>query len=479
MGEQAALYLRVSREDGDRGESGSIENQRRLLRCWAEENGIGVLGEYVDDGVSGTTFQRPEFRRLLRDIQRGTIRLLLVKDLSRLGRDCVRMGLFTEEIFPALGVRVIAVNDGYDSERPDALLPFRNVLNELYARDLSGKIRSAMEAGRRAGKYMGALPPYGYRRDPEDRHHLLPDPEPASVVREIFHRAAKGASPAETAEILNRMGILPPLCYRRQKTAGDPGTGMWSASSVRKILRNPVYLGDLVQGKTKKLSFKSGIVRPCPKESWIVTENAHEPLVSREEAALAKANLSGRLRRGDGAFCNQFAGLAFCADCGNRMSAVGTRRKTGKADLVCGRYKRKGRSGCTGHFLPYEHLCRMTEILLLQHLSPTEPSFQKNHCGLKTPEKFDALPELFLNTVFEKGDGGEQRQALLRCRAGALSRSRPEDPPDLFSLLAPLKTGILRRMIGRITVHQREGCLQKIVIRFRYSGTPGVRYFLF
>ena len=282
---RTALYLRLSREDGDRerrGESAGIDSQRLLLLAYAEQHGLRVVAEYVDDGYSGVRYERPGFRRLCLDIEAGRIDVVLVKDLSRLGRNYIASGELTEVYFPEHRVRLIAVNDGYDSERDreDDLSPFRHVMNELYARDISRKIRTALRAKMLDGQYIGSFAPYGYRKRVDHKNQLEPDPPSASVVVRIFTERNLGKKSKEIAEILNQENIPIPLDYRRL-ACGQPSLGrQWTASGVCKILRNQTYLGHTVQGKTAKISMKSKKTYSRGRENWIVVKNTHEALVS-------------------------------------------------------------------------------------------------------------------------------------------------------------------------------------------------------
>ena len=358
---RAALYLRLSRDDEGAGESASIVSQRDLLRAYADAHGYAVAGEYVDDGYSGTSFDRPAFQRMLRDIEAGRLDLVLTKDLSRLGRDYIRAGEYTELYFPAHRVRYIAVNDGYDSENGQSaeFAPFRHVVNELYARDASKKIRTAFAARMLNGRYIGHYAPYGYRKDPADKNHLLPDEGAAPTVREIFARAADGARPADIARGLDARGVPPPAAYRAMNTPGltpPAPDARWQAATIGKLLRNPVYLGHLAQGKTRKVSFKSKTTVRNPREDWVVVRDTHEPLVSEACFDAVQARLRGRALPRENGFCNLFSGLARCADCGRGMSTVGTRKKSSPAALACGGYKLRGTAACSNHFIDYNAL---------------------------------------------------------------------------------------------------------------------------
>lgn len=286
----AALYMRLSKEDGGH-ESAGIESQRLLLRRYASEHGYAVYGEYVDDGYSGTRYDRPAFARLRGDIEAGRVNMVIIKDLSRLGRNYIATGELVEEYFPRHFVRFIAINDGYDSEcGGDDMAPFRHVVNEMYARDISRKIRSALYAKMEAGQYIGSFAPYGYRKDPSGHHHLIPDEEAAVVVRWIFHLRGLGVSSSRCAEILNDSALPIPLDHRRIQAGKQGVGGRWRASGVCKILRNAVYLGHTVQGKSRKPSFRATAQRPLPKEMWIVSKNTHTALITPWELAAAKGD---------------------------------------------------------------------------------------------------------------------------------------------------------------------------------------------
>lgn len=280
MREQAALYIRLSKEDGDRE---SIANQQLLLRRYAEEHQIPVYGEYIDDGYSGTSFERPAFLRMINDMENGSVNLLLLKDLSRLGRDYLTAGQYTEVWFPMHGIRLIAVLDGYDSSLAAAdMVPFRNLINEMYARDISRKIRSALHARMQNGDFIGSRAPYGYRKSPADRHRLEPDDACAAVVTRIFREAADGEKPSGIAGRLVLDGIP------------SPSGGIWTGHGVVRILHNPVYLGDSVQGKSEKLSFRMKCPVPVPPERRVRVKGTHLPLTDQETFDKAQQHLLSR-----------------------------------------------------------------------------------------------------------------------------------------------------------------------------------------
>lgn len=384
---RAVLYLRLSRDDDNPGESESIQNQRSLLKAYAEQEGFSVVGEYVDDGWSGTSFDRPRFQAMLRDMEQHRFEVVLVKDLSRLGRDYIQTGRYLELVFPEHGVRLIAVGDGVDTVRADTdLAPFRNVINEMYARDTSRKIRGALHAKMQAGKFIGNFAPYGYQKDPKDKNHLIPDERAATVVRRIFVWAAAGKRSAEIARMLNERGEVPPAVYR---TLAHPGLNpdhyskrkAWTSVGVSRMLRDVVYLGHIAQGKTDKISLKSKKTRERRTDEWIVVPNQHEPLVSKQTFAAVQRQRSARRCDQKGAFSNLFAGLVFCLDCGKAMSTVGTRKKGSVANLACGAYKLRGASACSNHFISYESLYR---------------------CVLEAVRRYVCLSEDECNVLFER-----------------------------------------------------------------------------
>lgn len=378
-GYQAGLYMRLSRDDGA-GESASISTQRKMLRSYAKEHGFEVYGEYVDDGFSGTSFKRPAWEKLINDIEARRVNLVITKDLSRLGRDYILTGQFTEIYFPAKKVRYIAINDGYDSNSPlNDIAPFKNIVNEMYARDTSKKIRSAFQTKIREGSFIGNFAPYGYEKDPVNKNHLVIDPITASVVREIFERAERGEPPSDIAKALNEREVLTPAMYRCARhpylqSADTSRRKGWTSGTICKMLGNAVYLGHVVQGKTSKLSFKSNITLSHPKEEWVVVKHMHEPLVSQEAFDRIKRRSVSRKKLPKTDFINVFSGIAVCGDCGRSMSVTGKRGKSQSCRLVCGGYKQYGTQKCTSHSMDYELLYQtvLKEIQALLDLTDQE-----------------------------------------------------------------------------------------------------------
>lgn len=392
---KAGLYMRLSKDDDGTKESASISTQRKMLRSYAGENGFLIYEEYVDDGFSGTNFDRPAWKQLLADIEAGQVNLVITKDLSRLGRDYIMTGQFTEIYFPSKKVRYIAVNDGYDSDSPwSDIAPFKNIMNEMYARDISKKIRSAFQTKRKEGAFIGNFAPYGYQKDPDNKNHLLIDPMTAPVVREIFERAGKGAAPSQIAKALNQKGVLTPAMSRlARRSYGKPEEYSkrkeWTSGTICKMLKNPVYLGHVVQGKTVKASFKSPVTLQKPKEEWMIVKDMHEPLISPEVFERArKRSISRRCVPGTG-FSNIFSGLARCGDCDRNMSTTGAGRNGKGRKLVCGGYKLYGKRECTNHYMDYELLYKVIVQEIGRFLSFTEE--EKRKITRELAESYDSM----------------------------------------------------------------------------------------
>ena len=394
---KAALYMRLSKDDGT-GESASISTQRTMLRSYAARHGFFVYGEYADDGYSGTTYDRPAWKRLLADIEAGSVNLVITRDLSRLGRDYILTGQYTEIYFPAKGVRYIAVNDGYDSKsQGNDLAPFQNIVNEMYARDTSKKIRSALRTKMEEGAFVGNFAPYGYRKDPENKNHLLIDPVMAPVVRDIFERATRGESPLSIAKLLNKKRIKTPAGYHRfqhheMSLENEDGERGWTSGTICKILSNPVYAGDIVQGKSSKLSFKSQITLSIPKEEWVVVKNMHAPIVTREMFEQAGRRCISRKRSKLTQFSNVFSGLVYCGDCKRAMTTTGGSHED-ERKLVCSGYKQYGKVVCTNHYMEYGLLCQIVSQELTALITLTEKERKELTGELKTYVKKEDNPE--------------------------------------------------------------------------------------
>ena len=286
---KVGIYIRLSKEDEEKekySESESIQNQRVLLMQYIKENKLNFVSEYVDDGVSGTSFDRPGFNKMIEDIENGKINMVITKDLSRLGRDYVQTGLYTETYFPEHNVRYSAILDnidtGLDSANND-IAPFKSILNEMYAKDTSKKINSVLQSKRQQGEYLGTAP-YGYKKDPDNKYHLIIDEEAAEVVRTIFRKFLEGMGTMQIADYLSEQKIPIPSDYNKRNRGNKTITyGLWAQSTVRFILSNEIYTGTVVQGKRKKVSFKSKKFVDVPEENWIRKEDMHEAIISKDD----------------------------------------------------------------------------------------------------------------------------------------------------------------------------------------------------
>lgn len=327
---RAALYARLSKEDGEKEESNSIRNQLDLLQnamtCYAD---ITVQGEWIDDGYSGTSFERPAFADMMEAVRSGKVDCIAVKDLSRFGRNYVEAGRYIQRIFPFLGVRFLAINDGIDTWKAqnnwdNLLIPFKNLMNESYSMDLSIKVRSHLERKRLEGVFVGAFAPYGYAKSAKQKGKLEPEPFVAQVVQSIFEWTLEGDSRAAIAQRLNILGVESPAMHKKPLGFySDFGTGdtpQWSTLAVGRVLENPVYLGTLEQGKAATVSYQVQKRVLQPKEKWVCTQNAHTAIVSAQDFAQVAelAQRQDRMTQGERPL---LGGLCICADCASPMTA--------------------------------------------------------------------------------------------------------------------------------------------------------------
>lgn len=325
-------YVRLSHEDGDKEESNSVTGQKDLIRDYFSRHPeLRECGMKVDDGYTGSNFQRPAFQEMMADVRAGRVNCIVVKDLSRFGREYLDAGEYIEKIFPFLGVRFIAINDNYDSLHPNAesddlIIPFKNLINEAYCRDASIKIRSQLEIKRRRGDFIGSFAVYGYIKDPDDRHRLIVDDFAADVVRDIFKWKLEGISAGDIADKLNMDGILSPMDYKKSQglrfaTPFRVNTkSRWTAAAVLRILKNPVYTGVLAQGKNTTPSYKVKRRIEKPAEEWAVIEDRHEAIIDRFnfESVQKVLALDTRTSPGNKAV-ELFSGMTYCGECGAAM----------------------------------------------------------------------------------------------------------------------------------------------------------------
>ncbi|HOM01552.1 MAG TPA: recombinase family protein [Acetivibrio sp.] len=351
---KVGLYLRLSREDDNYSLSESIVNQKNYLTDYVLEKGWTLVDTYVDDGYTGTNFDRPGFNRLLRDIEDKKINLVITKDLSRLGRDYIKTGYYLEQYFPDRGVRYIAVNDGIDTfadnNSNNDMSPFKSVMNDMYAKDISKKVRTTLDSKRANGKFVGAFAPYGYMKSLQDKNKLVIDPETAPIIRQIFELYVKGYGYTKIANILNDEGILPPGLYKyKNSNYKNPKSKhcLWTPETVSKILLNPTYAGNLAQSKYRKINYKLKKLRTVPRQEWVVVENTHEPIVDIDTFRLVQEMMRKKVAVNSLSSQTEhlLSGFIFCGDCGERMTFTAT--KKGNVYVICSKYKRLKR--CTRH----------------------------------------------------------------------------------------------------------------------------------
>ncbi|OUO43283.1 recombinase family protein [Flavonifractor sp. An306] len=363
--ETAAIYCRLSQDDGSVGESGSIQTQKTLLTQYCKEHQIEIGGYYCDDGWSGTNFERPEFKRMLEDIESEKINLIIVKDLSRFGREYAQMGLYIEHYFEEKGVRFISVAENIDSKNgiDNLVLPFTNVINSFYARQASTKTKAAHRARVKSGMFIGSRAPFGYQKDPNDRHHLIVDPPAADVVRDIFQMFADGIGYVRMTKILRERGVLNPQAYFNQNNPDYYKNSDywrkpfdWHATSVRAILNNPVYLGKVVFGRSKTKGFFDKRRVEAAEEEWVVAENTHEPLITQELWDTVHQMMKARRRENGKGEVQPFAGLVKCADCGSSLNVSYDKKHGRYTGFSCWVYKNYGKERCTSHAIGWKTL---------------------------------------------------------------------------------------------------------------------------
>ncbi len=354
-----ALYCRLSRDDELQGDSNSIVNQKAILSKYAKENHLYNPTFFIDDGYSGTNFDRPGFCELLERIENGEVSTLIVKDMSRLGRDYLKVGFYTEVLFVEKSVRFIALNNGIDSANaPDNdFTPFLNIINEWYAKDTSKKIRAVMKSKGEAGEYLCSNPPYGYKKDPADRKRWVKDDEAAEVVRKIFSLCVDGCGPTQIARILKADRIPTPTVHYKKtgkavRNSLPTNPYEWTCDTVADILDRPEYSGCMVNFKTYKQSYKSNKTYHNPVEKQLVFENTHEAIVDKalwERVQELRKNKRRPTRTGK---TNMFSGVVRCADCGEKLYyCTGKNFELRQDHFVCSTSRRKGRDACETHYI--------------------------------------------------------------------------------------------------------------------------------
>ena len=351
-----ALYIRLSKEDENEGPSGSVTNQQSLLHAFVREHRLDVYDTYIDDGWSGTSFDRPGFQRMLRDIEAGRVNMVITKDLSRLGRDYIMTGHYMERYFPEKRVRYISLLDGVDTgveSSANDITPFRAIMNDMYAKDISKKIKSVKHDKQRKGEFIGGKPMYGYRMHPSEKNRIVIDEDAAPVVRRIFAMALAGTSCRQIAVRLNEEGVLPPAAYAGLTlSCHGPYSGQWSSERITAMLKNETYIGNMVQGRTARISYKTKKCLRRQPEQWVVVEHTHEPLIDPETFRKVQLMVNSRRNTRSRTYDFLLKGLIFCHECGYPLAVMNRRNAAGEDRLffVCRTYQRFTKAGvCSCH----------------------------------------------------------------------------------------------------------------------------------
>ena len=529
---KAALYCRLSVDDGNFGGSVSIETQKILLEQYCKDHKITDYKFYCDDGCSGTNFDRPSFKKMLSDIDEGKINLVIVKDLSRFGRNYVEAGMYVQR-FTDSNIRFIAADDNYDSlvNSDDLLFPIKNVVNEMYARDVSKKTKAAKKAKARDGQFIGSKAPFGYKIDPNDRHHLIVDEPAAQVVKRIFRLASEGVGYNKMAKIFREEKVLTPIAYFNLNNPDYFKSDYWRkefdwhVTSIRAILNNEVYLGKLVYGKQRNKSMKSKEKVRNPKEDWIVVENCHEPIITQELWDTVHKILNAKHRPAKAGEVQMFAGLLYCSDCGHCLTYSQKQRKDGSyhGAYSCWMYKTHGKEYCASHYITFDTIYEIVLIDIQRNLFQyrkntdkfksilsrkyqSDSQKQAEQITLEYEQKQKRCEELdkIISRLYEDnvlGRIGDERyesmsqsyeleqveikKALPILKSKIDELKRQSDCADNFinvikkyTIIDKLDAAILNELIDKIVVHHKEQAedgrtFQQIEIYYRFVGKLG------
>lgn len=529
---KAALYCRLSVDDGNFGGSVSIETQKILLEQYCKDHKITDYKFYCDDGCSGTNFDRPSFKKMLSDIDEGKINLVIVKDLSRFGRNYVEAGMYVQR-FTDSNIRFIAADDNYDSlvNSDDLLFPIKNVVNEMYARDVSKKTKAAKKAKARDGQFIGSKAPFGYKIDPNDRHHLIVDEPAAQVVKSIFRLASEGVGYNKMAKIFREEKVLTPIAYFNLNNPDYFKSDYWRkefdwhVTSIRAILNNEVYLGKLVYGKQRNKSMKSKEKVRNPKEDWIVVENCHEPIITQELWDTVHKILNAKHRPAKAGEVQMFAGLLYCSDCGHCLTYSQKQRKDGSyhGAYSCWMYKTHGKEYCASHYITFDTIYELVLIDIQRNLFQyrkntdkfksilsrkyqSDSQKQAEQITLEYEQKQKRCEELdkIISRLYEDNvlgrigderyesmsqsyelDQVEIKKALPILKSKIDELKRQSDCADNFinvikkyTIIDKLDAAILNELIDKIVVHHKEQAedgrtFQQIEIYYRFVGKLG------
>ena len=409
----AALYCRLSLDDGSIGESGSIQTQKIILEEYAKIHEFKIYDIYIDDGYSGLNFNRPGFQRMIQDIQNDKVNLVITKDLSRFGRNYIETGYYTEHYFKDIGVRYIAINDGIDTINDNNdIAPFKNILNDMYSKDLSRKVKAAKKSRNQKGLYTAAQVPYGYKKDSEDKNHLIVDEEIRPIIKFIYKLALEGYGCPKIATILTEKGIYTPGYYKRingdSRFARYKNQG-WTYVTVRKILSDVVYLGHIESNKYEVINYKTKKRVPVPKERHLIIKNTHEPIISQSDFDSVQSMIASRTHSWIHTHENLFKGIIYCAHCGNRMALVYQKRKYGNVSHT---YK------CTTYMRNKDYCPRPNTLLYRQIKIIVEQELKYLINNINRDEFIDKLIERKKKVIFN--DDIESKISKLEARKDKL-----------------------------------------------------------
>ncbi|MCD8239468.1 MAG: recombinase family protein [Clostridiales bacterium] len=520
-----ALYCRLSRDDEYSGDSASIQTQKAMLKRYAEENGFTNCEYFIDDGWSGTNFERPSFKRMVSEIEAGRVEAVIVKDLSRLGREYLQTGYYTEIFFPQRDVRFIAVNDNVDTvSGENDFAPFKNIINEWYAKDISRKIRSAIKTKALNGEYMGNFAPYGYAKSPEDKHKLIPN-ENAPTVQRMFSMALEGMTCGEIANILKEEHILTPNAYLRD-TEGVTNSSetrkfhyAWSNTSVKNILSNPIYTGDMVNRKYATKSFKDKRLIRLSENEWIRVAGTHEALVSYEDFETVQQRISIKKPFAQSNPDNIFKGLIKCGECGKNF--VYKKDISSKQDhkYMCSWYNHYGKEWCTPHSVSVSviydlvlndlnrHICFVNtdKDAYINHLagfsdkqsSDEKMLFQKEQDKIKKrlSEICEIIQSMYEDKVFKRisaeryavmSQNLEREETSLKERLNEIQRNLADkaqqtksakefaDLLEQYTEITELNEALLNNLIQKIVIHEKpdnnKNSVISVEIYYRFIG---------
>lgn len=365
---KACMYLRLSKDDGINNESNSITNQRELIQSYAKDNEIEIVKEYVDDGYSGTNYDRPALNNLMEEISKKdrVFDIIIVKDLSRFGRDYIGAGKYIQKIFPQLHIRFISINDNYDSKNADMsdtnlILPIRNFINDSYARDISNKVKSSQKIKREKGDYIGSFAPYGYKKSEENKNKLVVDDNVSNIIKSIFDMKLKGYSSKTIAEELNDLGVDSPKVYKENQGLNYKGGFKvkkgrnWSAKAINRIIENEVYIGTMLQGKSATINYKNKKQIEKDKRDWVRVEDTHAGIISKEVFYIANRMLKRDLYNIKDKKTDLFSGMLFCKDCNSSLvRRVVKHKEKEQTFYICSKYNKE--NSCTRHSIKKEDL---------------------------------------------------------------------------------------------------------------------------